>query len=116
MKKTHKLLISLLLTGIAILGIALLARHRSLSDETYYLPAEVISSQGGSTIFGQVDGQQPSNYAYSVSGTYPDDVPYLLSMDSLGTKDPADDQVLVVWLPAAGEPAAPAQARPSDGS
>ena len=46
MKKTHKLLIFLLLTGIAILGIALLARHRSLSGDGYYLPAEVISSQG----------------------------------------------------------------------
>ena len=81
MKKTYKVLITLLLAGTAILGIAALAHQRSLSEDTYYLPAEVVSSQAGVTIFGQVDGEQPTNYVYSVSGTYPDGVPYLLTMD-----------------------------------
>ena len=111
MKKTYKVLITLLLAGTAILGIAALAHQRSLSDDTSSLPAEVVSSQAGVTIFGQVDGEQPTNYVYSVSGTYPDGVPYLLTMDTLGTETPADDEILVVWLPAAEAPAAPVRAR-----
>lgn len=111
MKKTYKVLITLLLADTAILGIAALAHQRSLSEDTYYLPAEVVSSQTGVTIFGQVDGEQPTNYVYSVSGTYPDGVPYLLTMDTLGTETPADDEILVVWLPAAEAPAAPVRAR-----
>ena len=111
MKKTYKVLITLLLAGTAILGIAALAHQRSLSEDTYYLPAEVVSSQAGVTSFGQVDGEQPTNYVSSVSGTYPDGVPYLLTMDTLGTETPADDEILVVWLPAAEAPAAPVRAR-----
>lgn len=101
MKKTHKVLTALLLTGIAILGIAVLAHQRPLSEDAYYLQAEVVSSQDGTTVFGQVDGEQPTEYVYSISGTYLDGVPYLLSMSSLGTEDPSDDEILVVWLPAA---------------
>lgn len=101
MKKTYKALIALLLTGIALLGIAVLAHQRPRSQNAYYLPAEVVNSQDGTTVFGQVDGEQPTEYVYSISGTYPDGVPYLLSMSSLGTEDPSDDEILVVWLPAA---------------
>ena len=116
MKKTYKVLMTLLLAGTAILGIAALAHQRSLSEDTYYLPAEVVSSQAGVTIFGQVDGEQPTNYVYSVSGTYPDGVPYLLTMDTLGTETPADDEILVVWLPAAEAPAAPSHLNEPHGS
>lgn len=101
MKKTHKTLIALLLTGIVLLGIAVLAHQRPSDQDAYYLSAEVVSSQDGTTVFGQVDGEQPTEYVYSISGTYLDGVPYLLSMSSLGTEDPADDEILVVWLPAA---------------
>lgn len=101
MKKTYKALIALLMTGIALLGIAVLAHQRPRSQNAYYLPAEVVNSQDGTTVFGQVDGEQPTEYVYSISGTYPDGVPYLLSMSSLRTEDPSDDEILVVWLPAA---------------
>lgn len=114
MKKTYKVLITLLLAGTAILGIAALAHQRSLSEDTYYLPAEVVRSQAGATVFGQVDGEQPTEYVYSVSGIYPDGVPYLLTMDTLGTETPADDEILVVWLPAAEAPAAPVRAQSFD--
>ena len=111
MKKTYKALIALLLVGTAIFSIAALAHQRLLSDDTYYLPAEVVSNQADATVFGQVDGEQPAKYVYSISGMYPDGVPYLLTMDTLGTEDPADDEILVVWLPAAEAPTAPVQAR-----
>ena len=65
--------------------------------ETYYLQAEVIGHQDGETIFGQVDGLEPSDDTYTTQGSYADDIPYLLTMDTMGTDDPSDDQILVVW-------------------
>lgn len=105
MKKTYKRFTALLLTGIAVLAIAALgmtalAHGRSQPTDPYYLQAEVVSSQNGETTFGQVDGEQPTQYLYSISGTYTDDVPYLLSMDPMGTSTCSDDEILVVWLPA----------------
>ena len=74
----------------------------------------MVRSQAGATVFGQVDGKQPTEYVYSVSGIYPDGVPYLLTMDTLGTETPADDEILVVWLPAAEAPATPVRAQSFD--
>lgn len=97
MDKKYKLFIGLLAASAAGLGITALALEQPLSADTYYLPAEAIRSQGDETVFGQVDGEEPSVYLYTAPGNYPDDAPYLLTMDPQGTEDPSDDTVLVVW-------------------
>ncbi len=66
--------------------------------ETYYLPCEVIATNETSTYFGTVDQDTQQIYAVNTGDhQWPDDVPYLLHMDSMGTKDVTDDEILVVW-------------------
>ena len=69
----------------------------ALPETLYYLSAEVVSIQDGQTRFAQIDGETPTLYIYDVPGTFPEDIPYLLTMDSQGTATPADDAVVVVW-------------------
>ena len=68
------------------------------NEDTYYLPCEVLASNDTSTYFGAVDSDSQEIYAVETGDhIWPDDVPYLLHMDSKGTKDTKDDEVLVIW-------------------
>lgn len=71
---------------------------QSLNPDTYYLPCEVVATNDYCTYFGTVDSDSQEIYAVETGDhIWPDDVPYLLHMDSKGTKDSKDDEVLVVW-------------------
>ena len=91
----------------AILVPALAALHaaRAAESETtlYYLEAEVVEVLDHSTVFGQVDGPTPSSNTYETAGIYSASIPYLLTMDTMGTSDPSDDKILVVWGCMSGE-------------
>lgn len=64
----------------------------------YYLSCEIVATNETSTYFGTVDQDKVQIYAVCTGGNeWPDDVPYLLHMDSMGTEDVTDDEVLMVW-------------------
>lgn len=70
----------------------------ALNQDTYYLPCEIVAANDYCTYFGTVDSDSQKIYAVETGDhIWPDDVPYLLHMDSKGTKDTKDDEVLVVW-------------------
>ena len=79
----------------AVFGFAL---HQDISPKGYYLPCEIIATNDYCTYFGTVDSDSQEIYAVETGDhIWPDNVPYLLHMDSKGTKDIKDDEVLVVW-------------------
>ena len=79
----------------AVLGFSL---HQDISPKGYYLPCEIIATNDYCTYFGTVDSDSQEIYAVETGDhIWPDNVPYLLHMDSKGTKDIKDDEVLVVW-------------------
>lgn len=72
--------------------------YKELNQDTYYLPCEVVATNDYCTYFGTVDSDFQEVYTVETGNhIWPDDVPYLLHMDSKGTKDTKDDEVLVVW-------------------
>ncbi len=97
-------LAALFVAGIGILGLAgLSSLHVKACDfkldegiawgqnGLYYMPAEVIS-EGDWQAFRGSNGM-----IYEWSERVFEDVPYLLTMDSKGTKEWYDDEILVVW-------------------
>lgn len=66
-----------------------------LDDNVRYIPAEIVATNDESTYFGTPDG-----HIYAVETglhRWPDDVPYLLNVDTNGTDERTDDEILVVW-------------------
>lgn len=64
-------------------------------DTTYYQEAEVVAYNDTSVYFGTTDN---NIFHIEMNDTeYPDTVPYLLHMDSMGTDDISDDEIIVVW-------------------
>lgn len=78
----------------AVCAVAITVLRPSPTPQDYYLPAEIVAENEISTYFGCENGHI---YYASRNPSWPDDVPYLLYMDSQGTKDPTDDTILVVW-------------------
>ena len=65
------------------------------SDELYYMPAELISECDWSAFRGS--NGMVYEYDHDVFGCDLEDAPYLLTMDSRGTKEWYDDTILVIW-------------------
>ena len=65
------------------------------SDGLYYMPAELIS-EGDWRAFRGSNGMV-YEYDHDVFGCDLNDVPYLLTMDSKGTKEWYADEILVIW-------------------
>ncbi len=77
-------------------------RASAPQDGLYYLEAEVVEQRPDYAVFATVDGAEPTEYRYARAGIYRDDVPYLLTMDSMGTEEAGDDVIVVVWQCADG--------------
>ena len=101
-------LAALFLVGIGLLGLSGLGSiHAKACDfeldegvawadeRTYYMPGELISEGDWSAFRGS------NGMAYDVNDDVfegdLEDVPYLLTMDSKGTKEWYDDKILVIW-------------------
>ena len=97
-------LAALFVVGIGVLGAAGLSSLHAKAcefeldegiawgqNELYYMPAEVIS-EGDWQAFRGSNGM-----VYEWPERVLEDVPYLLTMDSKGTKEWYDDEILVVW-------------------
>lgn len=101
-------LVVLFLIGIGFLGLSGLGSiHAKACDfeldegvawadeRTYYMPGELIS-EGDWSAFRGSNGMV-YEYDHDIFGYDLEDVPYLLTMDSRGTKEWYDDEILVVW-------------------
>lgn len=80
---------------IAILMLygSLMGRVNSTPD-FQYVPAEIVATNLTSTYFGTEDG---NIYYIQKNPHWPDDVPYLLGMDTKGTQNVTDDEIVTVW-------------------
>lgn len=69
-------------------------------SDTYYLGAEIKNQ----TLFNNkyyinfIDVENGNFYVWTDDYAYPDDATYLLTMDSKGTANSTDDEILVVWM------------------
>lgn len=99
MKKMRILASAVLCAVLLIPAFSAIRRAQAAEGQTelYYLEAEVVEILEETTRFGHVDGPEPSSLTYETPGNYDDSIPYLLTMDSMGTEDPSDDEILVVW-------------------
>ena len=101
-------LAALFLIGIGLLGLSGLGSiHAKACDfeldegvawadeRTYYMPGELIS-EGDWSAFRGLNGMV-YEYDHDVFGDDLEDAPYLLTMDSRGTKEWYDDEILVIW-------------------
>lgn len=97
-------LAALFLVGIGVLGLFGLSSLQAkacdfeldegiawASDRLYYMPAEIIS-EGDWQAFRGSNGM-----VYEWIERVSEDFQYLLTMDSKGTKEWYDDEILVVW-------------------
>lgn len=112
-KKTVSRVISAVLAALFLIGIGLLGLsglgniHAKACDfeldegvawvdgRTYYMPGELIS-EGDWSAFRGSNGMV-YEYDHDVFEGNLEDAPYLLTMDSRGTKEWYDDEILVVW-------------------
>lgn len=70
-------------------------------SDTYYLGAEIVSQinlNGATYEISFVDVENGNVYKWIADYEYPDDVPYLLTMDSKETDNVKDDEIIVVWM------------------
>lgn len=101
-------LVTFFLVGIGFLGLSGLGSIHAkacdfelddgiawIDERTYYMPAELIS-EGDWKAFRGSNGIV-YEYDHDVFGYDLKDAPYLLTMDSKGTKEWYDDEILVVW-------------------
>ena len=70
--------------------------------EITYEPAELVNvtelENGIYEMLFVVGEREVQLFSWYDTYTYPDDVPYLLTMDNKGTlNDPTDDEIIVVW-------------------
>lgn len=66
-----------------------------VDERTYYMPGELIS-EGDWRAFRGSNGMV-YEYDHDIFGCDLEDAPYLLTMDSRGTKEWYDDEILVIW-------------------
>ena len=105
-------LATLFLVGIGFLGLSGLGSiHAKACDfeldegvawadeRTYYMPGELISEgpEGSKWVAFRGSNGMVYDVNYDVFEGDLEDVPYLLTMDSKGTKEWYDDKILVIW-------------------
>lgn len=89
-------LLAAILLGVLIVALSLGCCYvgTTLCPNIQYIPAEYVAENETSTYFGTEDG----NIFYVDRMPLIDkDVPYLLGMDTKGTSDVTDDEILTVW-------------------
>lgn len=111
MKFIYKLFIVLTIIIILILMFPIKANTNEITlpeaetvvEPMYYQPAELIDEylcMDGSYyitfIFAETENDG-NIFIWESEGSLPDDIPYLLCMDSKGTKEITDDEIIVVW-------------------
>lgn len=111
MKFIYKLFIVLTIIIILILMFPIKANTNEITlpeaetvvEPMYYQPADLIDEYLGEDgvyhiTFIMTENENDGNiYLWDSEGILPDDIPYLLCMDSKGTKEITDDEIIVVW-------------------
>ena len=116
-KKTVSRVISWVLAALFLVGISLLgfsglgsihakACNFELDEgvawvdgRTYYMPGELLieGPEGSKWVAFRGSNGMVYEYDHDVFGDDLEDAPYLLTMDSKGTKEWYDDEILVIW-------------------
>lgn len=116
-KKTVSRVISWVLAALFLVGISLLgfsglgsihakACNFELDEgvawvdgRTYYMPGELLieDPEGSKWVAFRGSNGMVYEYDHDVFGDDLEDAPYLLTMDSKGTKEWYDDEILVIW-------------------
>lgn len=105
-------LAALFLIGIGLLGLSGLGSIHAkacdfeldegiawIDERTYYMPGELLieGSEGSKWVAFRGSNGMVYEYDHDVFGCNLEDTPYLLTMDSKGTKEWYDDEILVIW-------------------
>lgn len=116
-KKTISRVISWVLAALFLVGIGFLGLfglgsiHAKACDftldegvawvdgRTYYMPGELLieGPEGSKWVAFRGSNGMVYEYDHDVFGDDLEDAPYLLTMDSKGTKEWYDDEILVIW-------------------
>ena len=83
--------------SIILVSTVMVTNTSDKDDGFYYYQAEIIVQSDGIVTFGGVDVENPQAYVYNAGKELNPDVPYLLTMDGMGTDDVSDDSIVVVW-------------------
>lgn len=105
-------LAALFLVGISLLGLSGLGSIHAkacnfeldegvawVDGRTYYMPGELLieNPEGSKWVAFRGSNGMVYEYDHDVFGDDLKDAPYLLTMDSKGTKEWYDDEILVIW-------------------
>ena len=105
-------LAALFLVGISLLGLSGLGSIHAkacnfeldegvawVDGRTYYMPGELLieGPEGSKWVAFRGSNGMVYEYDHDVFGNDLEDAPYLLTMDSKGTKEWYDDEILVIW-------------------
>jgi hypothetical protein len=105
-------LAALFLVGISLLGLSGLGSIHAkacnfeldegvawVDGRTYYMPGELLieDPEGSKWVAFRGSNGMVYEYDHDVFGDDLEDAPYLLTMDSKGTKEWYDDEILVIW-------------------
>lgn len=105
-------LAALFLIGIGLLGLSGLGSIHAkacdfeldegigwIDERTYYMPGELLIEGPERSKWVAFRGSNGMVYEYDhdIFGCDLEDAPYLLTMDSRGTKEWYDDEILVIW-------------------
>lgn len=105
-------LAALFLVGISLLGLSGLGSIHAkacnfeldegvawVDGRTYYMPGELLieGPEGSKWVAFRGSNGMVYEYDHDVFGDDLEDAPYLLTMDSKGTKEWYDDEILVIW-------------------
>lgn len=105
-------LAALFLVGISLLGLSGLGSIHAkacnfeldegvawVDGRTYYMPGELLieDPEGSKWVAFRGSNGMVYEYDHDVFGNDLEDAPYLLTMDSKGTKEWYDDEILVIW-------------------
>ena len=75
-------------------GITIASESAVYTETSVYVPAEIVAENENYTFFSTNDGHI---FCVDKNENWPTDVPYLLDVETHGTDDVTDDEVLVVW-------------------
>lgn len=105
-------LAALFLVGISLLGLSGLGSIHAkacnfeldegvawVDGRTYYMPGELLieGPEGSKWVAFRGSNGMVYEYDHDVFGDDLEDAPHLLTMDSKGTKEWYDDEILVIW-------------------
>lgn len=93
----HKSSVVMIMMCMITMVVFYLYKGNKEPNNFYYYPCEIIAQNEQSTYFGSVDIEHAPIYFCETNPEWEVDTCYLLYMDSKGTLEREDDEILAVW-------------------